>query len=320
MRMLDVYSDFAENWMAVPVIKGEKTAGERFPGAERTFCIEAMMQDRKALQAGTSHFLGQNFARASGIQFLGADGTQQFAWTTSWGVTTRLIGAILMTHSDDDGFVLPPKLAPQHVVIVPIYRSDDEKGRVLDYCRKVAAELRTQHFNDAPVRAFVDEREERGGEKVWHWVRKGVPLRLEIGPRDLDKDAVFAGRRDRAAKDKQSVPRIELVATIAATLQSIHDGLLARAREFRAAHTRPIDTRDEFYDFFASPSVAEGQPTPIHAGFALTHFSGEVELEKKIKDDLSVTVRCIPLEDGEPGTCPFTGKPSAQRVVWAKAY
>jgi prolyl-tRNA synthetase len=306
--------------MAVPVIKGEKTAGERFPGAERTFCIEAMMQDRKALQAGTSHFLGQNFARASGIQFLGADGTQQFAWTTSWGVTTRLIGAILMTHSDDDGFVLPPKLAPQHVVIVPIYRSDDEKSRVLDYCRNVAAELRAQRFNDAPVRAFVDEREERGGEKIWHWVRKGVPLRLEIGPRDIEKDAVFAGRRDRAPKDKQSVPRTELVATIATTLQAIHDGLLARAREFRTAHTRRIDSRDEFYEFFTSPKVEEGQPTPIHAGFALTHFSGEVELEKKIKDDLSVTVRCIPLQKGEPGTCPFTGKPSAQRVVWAKAY
>src|SRR6478609_5753022 len=141
-KMLDVYADFAENWMAVPVIKGEKTAGERFPGADRTYSIEAMMQDRKALQAGTSHFLGQNFARASNIQFLGADGAQQFAWTTSWGVTTRLIGAILMTHSDDDGFVLPPRLAPQHVVIVPIFRSDDEKARVLEYCRKVAAELR----------------------------------------------------------------------------------------------------------------------------------------------------------------------------------
>jgi prolyl-tRNA synthetase len=320
MRMLDVYADFAENWMAVPVIKGEKTAGERFPGAERTYCIEAMMQDRKALQAGTSHFLGQNFARASGIQFLGADGTQQHAWTTSWGVTTRLIGAILMTHSDDDGFVLPPKLAPHHVVIVPIFRSDEEKARVLDYCRRVAAELRAQRFNDAPVRVSVDERDERGGEKVWHWVRKGVPVRLEIGPRDMEKDSVFAGRRDRAPKDKQGVPRPEFVATIGATLQSIQDELLARAQAFRTEHTRRIDSRDEFYSFFASPRVAEDAPTPIHAGFALTHFSGDVELEKKIKDDLSVTVRCIPLERSEPGTCPFTGKPSAQRVVWAKAY
>ncbi len=320
MRMLDVYAEFAESWMAVPVIKGEKTAGERFPGAERTYCIEAMMQDRKALQAGTSHFLGQNFARASNIQFLGADGAQQHAWTTSWGVTTRLIGAILMTHSDDDGFVLPPRLAPQHVVIVPIFRSDEEKARVLEYCRKVAAELRAQRFHDAPVRVLVDERDERGGEKIWQWVRKGVPVRLEIGPRDMDKDAVFAGRRDRAPKDKQGVPRQEFVAQIAATLQSIQDGLLSRAKAFRKEHTRRIDSRDEFYEFFTTEREEEGKPTPIHGGFALTHFSGEVELEKKIKDDLSVTVRCIPLEKSEPGTCPFTGKPSAQRVVWAKAY
>jgi prolyl-tRNA synthetase len=321
MRMLDVYADFAETWMAVPVIKGEKTAGERFPGAERTYCIEAMMQDRKALQAGTSHFLGQNFARASNIQFLGADGAQQYAWTTSWGVTTRLIGAILMTHSDDDGFVLPPRLAPQHVVIVPIFRNDDEKARVLEYCRKVAAELRGQRFHDAPVRVLVDEREVRGGDKVWQWVRKGVPVRLEIGPRDLEKDSVFAGRRDRAPKDKQGIPRAEFVAQIAATLQSIQDGLLERAKGFREQHTRGIDSRDEFYAYFTTERVEEeGKPTPIHGGFAMTHFSGEVELEKKIKDDLSVTVRCIPLEKSEPGTCPFTGKPSAQRVVWAKAY
>lgn len=278
------------------------------------------MQDCKALQAGTSHFLGQNFAKASNIQFLGADGTQQYAWTTSWGVTTRLIGAILMTHSDDDGFVLPPKLAPQHVVIVPIFRNDDEKGRVLAYCHRVAAELRAQHFNYAPVRVLVDERDERGGEKVWQWVRKGVPLRLEIGPRDLDKDSVFAGRRDRAPKDKQGIPRVDLVATIAATLQSIQDGLLAKAKAFRAEHTHRIDSRDEFYSFFTSPKVEEGRPTPIHAGFALTHFGGDVELEQKIKDDLSVTVRCIPLEKSEPGTCPFTGRPSPQRVIWAKAY
>ena len=320
MRMLDVYAEFAENWMAVPVIKGEKTAGERFPGADRTYSIEAMMQDRKALQAGTSHFLGQNFARASNIQFLGADGTQQYAWTTSWGVSTRLIGGLLMTHSDDDGFVLPPKLAPQQVVIIPIYRSDDEKARVLEHCRKVAAELRAQRYEGAAVRAMVDEREERGGEKVWHWVRKGVPVRLEIGPRDIDKDAVFAARRDRAPKDKQSVARAQFVATIAETLESIQAGLYDRAAAYRDEHTVEIDDRDEFYKFFTPPSVPEGAPTPIHGGFALTHFSGEVELEQKIKNDLGVTVRNIPLDDVEPGVCPFTGRPSAQRVVWAKAY
>jgi prolyl-tRNA synthetase len=320
MRMLDVYADFAENWMAMPVIKGEKTAGERFPGAERTYSIEAMMQDRKALQAGTSHFLGQNFAKASNIQFLGADGAQQHAWTTSWGVSTRLIGGLLMTHSDDDGFVLPPKLAPQHVVIIPIFRTDDEQTRVLEYCRRVATELRAQRYNDAPVRVVVDEREGRGGDKVWQWVRKGVPLRLEIGPRDLEKDAVFAARRDRAPKDKQGIGRGEFVAGIAAMLQSIQDALFERAKAYRAEHTRRIDSKDEFYAYFASPRAAEGAQTPIHGGFALTHFSGDIELEQKIKDELSVTVRCIPLDGGEPGMCPFTGKPSAQRVVWAKAY
>jgi prolyl-tRNA synthetase len=320
MRMLEVYADFAEQWMAVPVIKGEKTEGERFPGADRTFCIEAMMQDRKALQAGTSHFLGQNFSRASGIQFLDHNGAQQYAWTTSWGVTTRLIGALLMTHSDDDGFVLPPRLAPQHVAIVPIFRSDDEKARVLEYCHKVAVELRAQRYADTPVRVAVDEREERGGEKVWNWVRKGVPVRLEIGPRDMEKDAVFAARRDRPPKEKESVARSVFVAGIAERLAEIQSGLLGRAEEFRARHTHRIDNREEFYEFFASPQVAEDAPTPIHGGFALTHFSGEVELEKRIKDDLGVTVRCIPLDKTEPGTCPFTGKPSAQRVVWAKAY
>src|SRR5690606_26220915 len=272
MKMLDVYETFAEEWMAMPVFKGEKTAGERFPGAERTFCIEAMMQDRKALQAGTSHFLGQNFARASNIQFLDQNGVHSFAWTTSWGVSTRLIGALLMTHSDDDGFVLPPRLAPVHVAIVPIFRSDDERGRVLEYCHAVAGELRAQQFAGAAVRVVVDERDERGGEKVWRWVRKGVPLRLEIGPRDIEKNAVFVGRRDKGPKEKSTVARAEFVATIAATLAEIQSTLLERARAFRVAHTREIDDRDEFYAFFTPEKVKEGAPTPIHGGFALTHF------------------------------------------------
>ena len=320
MKMLGVYATFAEEWLAVPVIKGEKTAGERFPGAESTFCIEAMMQDRKALQAGTSHFLGQNFAKASEIQFLDQNGTRQFAWTTSWGVSTRLIGSLIMTHSDDDGLVLPPKVAPTQVVIIPIFRTDEEKPRVIEYCRKVAAELRAQRFADRVVSVLVDERDERGGEKVWGWIKKGVPVRLEVGPRDMEKDSLFVGRRDRTPKDKQSIPRAEFVASVAAPLQSIHDTLFERARAQREQHTHHIDSREEFYKFFTAPSVPENAPTPIHGGFALTHFSGDVDLEKKIKDDLGVTVRCIPLDKSEPGTCPFTGKPSAQRVVWAKAY
>jgi len=320
MRMLDVYATFAEQWMAVPVIKGEKTEGERFPGAVQTFCIEAMMQDRKALQAGTSHFLGQNFAKASEIQFLDQNGQHQYAWTTSWGVSTRLIGGLLMTHSDDDGFVLPPKLAPAHIVILPIFRSEQDRARVLEYCQRVATELRAQQFAGGAVKVIVDDRDERGGEKVWHWIKKGVPVRIEVGPRDLEKDALFVGRRDRAPKDKQSIARGEFVANIASFLQSIQDGLLERARAFREQHTRRIDTKEEFYEFFTAPRTAENAPTPIHGGFALTHFSGDVDLEARIKDDLGVTVRCIPLEKSEPGTCPFTGKPSPQRVVWAKAY
>jgi prolyl-tRNA synthetase len=320
MQMLRVYADFAENWLAVPVIQGEKTAGERFPGADHTFCIEAMMQDRKALQAGTSHFLGQNFAKASEIKFLDSQGVQQHAWTTSWGSSTRMIGSLIMTHSDDDGLVLPPKVAPSHVVIIPIFRTEEDKPRVLEYCNAVARELRAQRFADRPINVIVDARDERGGDKVWNWIKKGVPLRLEIGPRDMEKDALFVARRDRAPKDKQSVPRAEFVANVAATLQSIQDALFERARTFRQQHTQRIDSKEAFYEFFAAPKVAENAPTPIHGGFALTHFSGDVELETRIKDELSVTVRCIPLDKSEPGTCPFTGKPSAQRVVWAKAY
>ena len=320
MKMLDVYADFAENYMAMPVIKGEKTAGERFPGAEQTFCIEAMMQDRKALQAGTSHFLGQNFAKASGIQFLDQNGTQQHAWTTSWGVSTRLIGGMLMTHSDDDGLVLPPKLAPHHIVFIPIYRNDEERTSVLKYCNQVAEELRKQTFAQRKLNVLVDQRDERGGDKVWHWIKKGVPLRVEVGPRDMEKNSLFVARRDHGHKDKSSIERNEFIATAAAILQSIHDNLLAKAKAHRTAHTRNIDTKEEFYAYFTAPATEANQPTPIHGGFAMTHFCGDVELEKKIKQDLSVTVRCIPLDTTEPGICPFTGKPSRTRVVWAKSY
>lgn len=320
MRMLDVYADFAENWAAIPVIKGEKTAGERFPGADQTFSIEAMMQDRKALQAGTSHFLGQNFARASDILFLDKSGNRQHAWTTSWGMSTRIIGGLLMTHSDDDGLIMPPKLAATHVVIVPIIPNDETRPRILDYCNSLANELRAQHFAGRAIEVIVDQRDERGGEKVWSWIKKGVPVRLEIGPRDIDKDAVFFGRRDRPPKEKQSMPRPEFVTGILTLLQSIQDAMLQKAKAYREAHTKIIDTKEEFYAFFTAPNETANQPTPIHGGFALTHFCGDVALEKKIKDELSVTVRCLPLEKSEPGTCPFTGKPSAQRAVWAKSY
>jgi prolyl-tRNA synthetase len=321
MKMLGVYAEFAEKWMAMPVIPGEKTAGQRFPGAVNTYCIESMMQDRKALQAGTSHFLGQNFAKASKIQFTDDKNVLTHAWTTSWGVSTRLVGGMIMTHADDDGMVCPPRLAPAHVAILPITRKPEDRQRVVDWCNALAADLRAQQFAGTPVRVEVDARDIGGGDKVWEWVRKGVPLRLEIGPRDIDKDSVFLGRRDLPVKEKSSVPRGQLVSTVSAMLQEIQDSLYNRAAALRADHTRVIDSKDEFYAWFTAPKTADANaPTPIHGGFAMTHFGGDPALERKIQDDLGVTVRCIPSAPGEPGTDPFTGQPSAKRVVWAKAY
>ncbi|MFT3696180.1 MAG: proline--tRNA ligase [Kofleriaceae bacterium] len=321
MKMLGVYADFAENWMAMPVIQGEKTAAERFPGAVQTYCIEAMMQDRKALQAGTSHFLGQNFAKASGIQFTDQNNALAHAWTTSWGVSTRLIGGMIMTHADDDGMVCPPKLAPQHVVIVAIAQKPEDRPRVVDYCTALAKELRAQRYGEEKIRVELDIRDANGGERRWGWVKKGVPIILEVGPRDIDKDGVFMGRRDKTPKDKVGMSRTELVANIGSILQEIQDALFKRAQAFRDENTKTIDTKDDFYAFFAEPKKKNANdPTPIHGGFAMTHYNGSSEIENKIKDDLKVTVRCIPLSGGEPGTCPFTGEPSKQRVVWAKSY
>jgi prolyl-tRNA synthetase len=321
MQMLDVYADFAESFMAMPVIKGEKTESERFPGAVQTFCIEAMMQDRKALQAGTSHFLGQNFAKASSIQFLDEKGVLGHAWTTSWGVSTRLIGGMLMTHSDDDGFVCPPKLAPTHVVILPVTHKAEERARVLDYCQALKRELSEQSFAGRAIEVEIDDRDLRGGDKIWQWIKKGVPLRLEIGPRDIQNDSVFLARRDKSPKDKGPLKRSELVAGIQGLLQEIQDGLFARAQAFRSQHSQRIDSKEDFYAYFTPARHDENAPTPIHGGFALTHFAGDAAVEKAIKDELGVTVRCIPLgAEPEAGTCPFTGQPSTGRVVWAKSY
>ncbi len=322
MKMLGVYADFAEQSMAMPVIPGEKTAGERFPGAVRTYSIEAMMQDRKALQAGTSHFLGQNFAKASDIKFLDAAGALQHAWTTSWGVSTRLVGGLVMTHSDDDGLIVPPKLAPAHVVILPVTHKPETAEQVMQFCKALAEELRQQQFNGAPVRVEVDARDLRGGDKVWQWIKRGVPLRVEVGPRDIAQDSVFVARRDKPHKDKAAVKRGEFVASIAATLEAIQGGMFEKARAMRTEHTRRIDSAAEFNEFFKAPVQSdESAPTAIHAGFALAHFCGEAAVEAEVKDRLGVTVRCVPIQtDGEAGSCVITGRPSPQRVIWAKAY
>jgi prolyl-tRNA synthetase len=227
---------------------------------------------------------------------------------------------MIMTHADDDGMVCPPKLAPAHVVILPIAKKPEDRQRVFDWCKALKKDLEGQTFAGAPVRVILDEKD-HGGSANWHWIKKGVPIRLEIGPRDIDKDSVFMGRRDKAPKEKTSLARGEFVAKVGGILDEIQQALFDRALAYRKDHTRVIDTKDDFYAFFADPPRKHANdPTPIHAGFAMAHFNGDPALEAKIKDDLKVTVRCIPLGEGEPGTCPFTGQPSKQRVVWAKSY
>jgi prolyl-tRNA synthetase len=316
--ILDLYTDFAQNYMAMPVIKGEKTEAERFPGAVSTYSIEAMMQDRKALQAGTSHFLGQNFSKASGIKFLDVSGKEEFAWTTSWGVSTRLIGGIIMTHGDDDGIICPPRLAPAHIVLLPIIHSDDLKKNVLDYCDSLANELRTVTYDGRPLEIIFDRSEGRGGEKVWGWIKKGIPIYCEIGPRDVAANAVFIGRRDKSRKERYSLPRAEFTAKVVSILDDIQSNLFKRALDLRDNNIKTIDSKKEFYDYF-TPKNAE--KPEIHGGFALCHWSGQAFVEEQVRNDLGVTIRCIPLDaEEESGKCIISGEPSSRRVIFAKSY
>ena len=320
-RMLDVYEEFARDYVALPVFSGEKSESERFPGAVQTLCIEAMVQDRKAIQAGTSHFLGQNFSRASGIQFQTRDGKQEFGWTTSWGMTTRMIGTLIMAHADDDGLVLPPRISPTHLVIIPITPKEDTRAAVLEAAEKLAQELRSLSYGGAKLEVEVDRRDLGGGVKSWEWIKKGVPLRVELGPRDLESGSVAVSRRDQPVKAKEFLKIGELVSRAAELLESIQQNLLQRAKEFRDTHTRMIDSKEEFYDFFTPKNRDKPE---IHGGFALAHWNGSREVEEQVKNDLRVTIRCIPLDDPadptEPGSCIFTGAPSPRRVIWAKSY
>ena len=316
--ILDLYERFVRDYLAVPVFTGEKSESERFPGAVQTLSIEAMVQDRRAIQAGTSHFLGQNFARASGIQFQNRQGKQEFGWTTSWGMTTRLIGTLIMMHGDDDGIILPPRIAPTQIVILPVAPKEETRAKVIEACDNLAARLRDIRYADAPIEVTVDRRELGGGVKNWDWIKKGVPLRVEIGPRDLEKNAVEVSRRDQAVKAKESMPVEEFVARVPEILGSIQNSLYQRAKEFRDANTRVIESKKDFYDFFAPKNAAKPE---IHGGFALAHWNGSREVEEQIKNDLKVTIRVVPLNDSpESGKCIFTGEPSARRVVWAKSY
>jgi prolyl-tRNA synthetase len=316
-KMLRVYETFAKDYLALPVLTGEKSESERFPGAVRTLCIEAMVQDRKAVQAGTSHYLGQNFSKASGIQFTNRSNEPEFAYTTSWGVSTRLIGTLLMAHSDDNGLVLPPKVAPAQIVILPVTPKEESKAQVLEACENLAQELRRLTWTEQPLRVKVDTRDKAGGAKSWDWIKKGVPLRVEIGPRDLAAGTVFVGRRDHEPKAKTSYASSDFVAQVLSILAEMQQGLYDRALAFRESHTRKIETKEEFYAFFTPKNASKPE---IHGGFALTHWCGDAAVEEQIKNDLKVTIRCIPFGDTEAGTCPFSGKPSKQRVVFGKSY
>ncbi|WP_166332174.1 proline--tRNA ligase [Sphingobacterium chungjuense] len=303
-RMLDVYAEFAEGTLAVPVIRGRKTENERFAGALDTYCIEALMQDGKALQAGTSHFLGQNFAKAFDVKFTSKEGKLEHVWATSWGVSTRLMGALIMAHSDDQGLVLPPKLAPIQIVIVPIFRTEEEKQAIDNYVDTLSSELKSR---DISVK-YDDRDTQRPGFKFAEWELKGVPLRIALGARDMANGTVELARRDN--QTKETVSQEGLADHVVALLDEIQEAIYTKARTFRDEHITPVDSYDEF------KSVLDGK-----GGFVSCHWDGTVETEKRVKDETKATIRCIPLDvKEEEGICIFTGKPSRHRVLFAKAY
>ncbi|HEY0273711.1 MAG TPA: proline--tRNA ligase [Chitinophaga sp.] len=303
-QMLEVYANFAENWMALPVIKGVKSVNERFAGAVDTYCIEALMQDGKALQAGTSHFLGQNFAKAFDVQFTNKENKLEYVWATSWGVSTRLIGALVMAHSDDDGLVLPPRIAPLQVVIVPIYKNDEQKAKIDEKAHALLAELKK-----AGVRVKYDDSDNaRPGWKFAEYEMKGVPVRIALGARDLENKVAEVARRD--TKTKESLSLDGLTGTIQDLLEAIQQNMYNKAKSYRDAHITPVDTWDEFV------ATLDGK-----AGFVAAHWDGTPETEEAIKEKTKATIRCIPLNNPqEAGQCILTGKPSRERVLFARAY
>lgn len=303
-QMLDVYAEFAETFMAMPVVKGRKSEGERFPGAIDTYCIEAMMQDGKALQAGTSHFLGQNFAKAFDVQFTNKEGKMEMVWGTSWGVSTRLMGALIMAHSDDDGLVLPPKLAPIHVVIVPIFKNEAELLKISEKADEIAKALRKQGYS-----VKYDNREtHKPGFKFAEYELKGVPVRIAIGPRDLENKTVEVARRD--TKEKQVMKLDDVVTQIPALLDDIQQNIYNKALKFRAEMTTKVDSYEEFKKVLDEKG-----------GFVSAHWDGTPETEAAIKEETKATIRCIPLDaQEEAGTCVYSGKPSNKRVLFARAY
>ncbi|MEI6042345.1 MAG: proline--tRNA ligase [bacterium] len=301
-EMLEVYREFAENILAIPVILGTKSESEKFAGAFKTYCVEAIMQDGKALQFGTSHHLGQNFAKAFDVKFLGRDNTEQFGWQTSWGVSTRMIGGLIMTHADDKGLVLPPKIAPNQVVITTIINNDEDREAIIAKAEEVSSWLK-----EGGIRVKIDTRDIRPGEKFYEWERKGVPVRIELGKKDLANDTLFIARRDTG--EKVSITTDDVVITVSNLLEEIQNNLFAKAGDYRKEKERTVDTWEDF--------VKE-----IEAGnFVLAHWSGDADVEAQIKEETAATIRCIAFDQvQDDGVCIKSGKPSKGRVIFAKSY
>jgi prolyl-tRNA synthetase len=303
-KMMHVYADFAENFMAIPVVKGLKTETERFAGADETYCIEALMQDGKALQAGTSHFLGQNFAKAFDVKFTNQEGKQEYVWGTSWGVSTRLMGALVMTHSDDNGLVLPPNVAPIQVVVVPIFRTDEEFERISEVANGLVSQFKKLNISVK----FDNRTTQKPGFKFAEWELKGVPVRIAIGPKDLENGTFEVARRDTLTKEVK--PADGIVAYIQDLLEQIQNDLFNKAIDYRTEHTTEVNSYAEFKDVLEHKT-----------GFVSAHWDGTAETEDKIKEETKATIRCIPLDRvEEDGVCIFSGAPSKGRVLFAKAY
>lgn len=317
-KMLGVYKEFVENVLAMAVIAGEKSEGERFPGAVNSFTIEAMVQDRKAIQAGTSHYLGQNFAKSSDIKFVAESGAIEYAYTTSWGVSTRLIGSLIMAHSDDDGLRLPPKVAPSEAVVLPVVPKPENATSVINYCRNLAEGLKKVRYNDDKLSVVVDERDMRGGEKSWSWIKKGIPLRIEAGPRDIEKNSVVIYRRDKPHKEKIFLPVSELNEKVPAILDDIQANLAKQSRDFMHSNIRSdISDFDTLKKFFTPKNPEKPE---IHGGFVLGKWCGIKEEEKRLAE-LKLAIRCLPLEQsGSEGKCIVTGRPARLDAIFAKTY
>lgn len=312
-----LYEEFMREYLAIPVVPGEKTENERFPGAEMTFTVEAMVQDKKAIQAGTSHFLGQNFSKAQNIVFTGRDGNLQHAYTTSWGVSTRMIGTLVMAHSDDDGLVLPPAIAPKQIVIVPITPKEDTRKAVIDSCHVLAERLRMEKFRGEPLRVSVDSRDLGGGVKKWEWIKKGVPIRIEIGPRDLESCKICLQRRDQPTQEKDFPQRDDFLREVSELLEEIHGNLLQRALEFRNRNLEFCDDLEHFESHWESDA----------AGWLCTPWAGSAVQEEEISKRHKISIRCLPSGDfvlpaGIPasGTCLLTGVKGARMAIWARSY